>query len=293
MNTSLLPDFTANVHLMMGIPRSGTTLCCMLLNQLPDTVALVEPLEEIHLLSNLTGLERIRALQRACLRLRKEILAQKKVTTRFMPGESLQDNSFSRKKNAQGLRKPIWTTGKVLLDKMLTDSFTLVVKHPNAFTALLRELINYFPCFALIRNPLAVLASWCTIQAPVLDGHAPIAEGLDPTLKRSLAMIPCRIQRQLSLLSWYFERYGETLTDSQILKYEDWIQNPGFHLEKLIPQANFLIGKKLENRNFNPLYDRETVLHLGEALLSSSGAYWFFYDYREVELLLLQWEGQQ
>jgi hypothetical protein len=71
------------------------------------------------------------------------------------------------------------------------------------------------------------------------------------------------------------------------LRYEDIVSSGGQALKVVHPAAGEL-GEPLESKNLNPLYDRREVLHLGERLLQSEGAYWNFYSRESVEKILSQ-----
>ena len=60
--------------------------------------------------------------------------------------------------------------GEIAIDKPLSARFTLLIKHNALFAALLPRLTESFPCLALVRNPLSVLASWQTVDLPVHPG---------------------------------------------------------------------------------------------------------------------------
>jgi hypothetical protein len=58
--------------------------------------------------------------------------------------------------------------------KELDHDFLLVVKDPPMFTALLPVLAQRFPTVVL--NPLAVLASWNSVDVPARGGRVPKAD---------------------------------------------------------------------------------------------------------------------
>jgi hypothetical protein len=74
----------------------------------------------------------------------------------------------------------------------------------GVFTALLEGLTHCFPTYALVRNPLSVLASWNSVALPVRQGRLPMAERLDPSLRRMLRRRSDRFERQICLLGWFF-----------------------------------------------------------------------------------------
>jgi hypothetical protein len=52
------------------------------------------------------------------------------------------------------------------------------------------------------------------------------------------------------------------------------------------------LNEPLQSRNSNPLYNREDMLHIGERLLKSEGAYWENYPRESVTLLLAAIEAR-
>ena len=178
-------------------------------------------------------------------------------------------------------------SARVEVSKTLRPDFLLAIKHPNAFAALLPALSGRFECCATVRNPLAVLASWETIEAPVHRGHAPYAEATDPDLRATLDSLPSVVERQLALLDWYFRTFTSALSDDRVLRYEDVISSNGSELSQIIPEAADLpkiMSQPLTGRNKNPIYDNgEHISRCAEALLEQDDhACWKLYDRSEI-----------
>lgn len=270
--------------LLTGLPRSGTTLVCHLLNKLPDAVALAEPMNVGRLsklptrAAILDGIAQFAAQQRASL------LTGGVAVSRHVEG-TVQDNLFAPARGPDGLRHFHAAREAVCFDKPLNPDFALIIKHPAAFTALLPDLAGRFPCYAVIRNPLSVLASWNSTRMPVNDGHAPAAEQHDPGLKQTLSTLPDRFDRQVALLWWYFGQYHQHLAPDHILRYEDIIESGGGGLAAIAPSAASL-KHPLENRNRNTVYDWDAISPLAERLLMSEGPYWKFYTRADIRGLL-------
>src|SRR5438874_9083100 len=99
---------------------------------------------------------------------------------------------------------------------------------------LLETWSKRFDCFAIIRNPLATLASWNSLDwFPLKDGHSPIGEKLDVDLARDLAAKSDPIERQIHILEWFYDRFRRFLPDRALIKYEDLIVSRGRELAKL------------------------------------------------------------
>jgi hypothetical protein len=169
---------TAPNVILTGIPRSGTTLVCHLINTLPDSIALHEPMR-VHELVVGDHLAATDIVARFFAQTRASLLADGTAPSKHV-GRRIPDRHVSDHPSEDGLRRDDSSYGTVSFTKALTPDFLLVLKHPSAFTALLE--LRTFPSFAIVRNPLAILGSWNSVQMGFRDGHAPIAEQLDPTL---------------------------------------------------------------------------------------------------------------
>lgn len=277
-----------NNIVLTGLPRSGTTLTCYLLNKLPNTVALHEPIAP----GKFVGLEGEDAIldgvERFFRRMRRMALDQGKVISKHVDGE-VPANSYRQAKSEDGLRTPIAEKGKkkgkILVQKDLGRDFLLVIKSPAMFSALLPILATRFPAYAVIRNPLSILASWNSIDHNLQGGHSPAAERYDERLRGELASKTSSTERQLYLLSWWYEQFRRELPDSSILRYEDIVGSGGGALSTITPAAKVL-HEPLSSQNLNAAYNRKEMRELGSRLLDGEGAYWRFYSRESVERLL-------
>lgn len=269
--------------ILTGVPRSGTTLVCHLLNHLPDTVALDEPLtEDFFALSGASG--EIRRRLAEFMRETRENLRLKGMAPSVHVQGRVPDNHLSDETGEERLRRQVYQKGMIPFDQALAGDFTLCVKHNASFTAILHELADCYPCFAVIRNPLASLASWQTVDLPVQRGRIPLGERLDHNLAAELAGMEDRLDRQLHILHWFFSRFQQCLPPENILRYEDLVAESSSALARIVPGAVGL-RQTLRSRNSNPLYHWETMDAIAARLLASKGAYWDFYSRREVSAL--------
>ncbi len=268
---------------LAGVARSGSTLTCYLLNKLVDSVALLEPLQpkDLTTLSNEQVVSYLNVFfEKQRLSIVETGLARSKSSNNKVP-----DNLMGGINSKNGKREIILDGDTISIHRALSDSFSLVVKQPGMFTGMLHFLKHHFPCYATIRNPLAILQSWNSVELPVKDGHAPAAEQCDPKLQRSLAYEKDVFVRQLILLSWYFEQFYNHLPLENIIRYESVIATGGQCLSCVIPSADQL-KEKLESKNKNSLYDKKLKIELAERLLESDGFYWKYYTAEDVRSLL-------
>jgi len=269
-----------------GPGRSGTTLTCHLLNKLPNTVALAEPLSPNRFEEQMPDYDAVcDELEKIYLRMRRRAL-QKGVVRSKHVGGIVPDNT---KGMVDGVRQRIAVKGDIPVGKDLDKDFSLAIKQPGMFTALLPGLTERFPCYAIVRNPLAILASSYSIQSgkkgknpsAKLRYDADYRRQVDRNQEAGVDKMGQRVQQ----MHYNFERYEQSLPRENIIRYEDICASGGKALRVIVPAAAEL-DEPLENKNANPLYDRTKVLSVGKRLLESEGAYWNFYSREDVEAIL-------
>ena len=250
--------------ILTGPPRSGTTLCCHLLNKLPDVVALHEPMQRVMFPSKK---EALRNIPNFFFQMREMIKNDGKAVSRVKNGK-IPPNPFEEKSKN---RRSIVKKGEFYIDKDLDQqNFSLVIKHNAHFSFLLEELVKDFECYAIIRNPLAVVASWNTIKAPVSEGNLKVLKGLDPQLEKKLWKIPDVIDRQIQLIDILFGHLN-TLEERQIITYEDIIETGGQALYPISSDASSL-NEKLSNTNLKKRYPGELMEVIYKKLIQKNTA---------------------
>ena len=280
-----VPERNFRNVVLTGLPRSGTTLACHLLNKLPNTLAVLEPFEAARFEGLLPDREAVAdAMERWYGKARRRALRKGEITTRHVGGE-IPDNPFGERSEGGEPRQWLASKGRIRVGKELGRDFFLVVKDPPMFTALLPILVQRFPTFAVVRNPLAVVASWNSVDIPARHGRVPKAEMYDPDLARRMTAIEDRLGRQLGLLDWWCERFELFLARDHIIRYEDLVASGGRALAAVVPAAGGL-AEPLSERNANEIYARKDVAKIAQKLLTSKGAYWRFYSRDSVEELL-------
>jgi hypothetical protein len=277
--------------LITGTPRSGTTLTCHLLSEVPDTVALHEPMR-VRDFAELGGPDAIAdEVQRFCDEQRAS-LHERGVAISKNVGGKVPDNPHGSAKNeSTGLRRSNASKGEIEVTKPLSRDFTLVVKHNAAFTAVLGALADRFRVYAIMRNPLSVVASWNSIDFNAQRGHVPAGERLDPELKATLEGLDDPLDRQLHILGWFHERWHRYLPEENMIRYESVVESGGSALGVIQPLAASL-DEPLESRNLSRLYDREMIMRIADRLLASEGAHWSSYSRESVEELLEAFTSQ-
>ena len=270
-----------------GPGRSGTTLTCHLLNKLPDTVALSEPINPGKYADRLPDNEAVADGIQDFYRRQRQMALKKGLVLSKHVGGVVPDNP---KAMVGDVRKRVVEKGKIPVGKDLSEDFFLAVKQTGIFTAMLPTLTNRFACFAVVRNPLAIRASSLSIQSEKgrkdrIAARVKYDESLNARMQKKKSEGADVIDKWLLRMHSNFERYETSLPRENIIRYEDICESKGKALSVIVPAAAGL-DEPLENKNLNPLYKRDKILRYGERLLESEGAYWSFYTRESVEEIM-------
>lgn len=258
--------------LLTGIPRSGTTLCCYLLNRFANTVALHEPIDPETIDSRPTAA--VTQISNWIAETRKSLLRDRAVVTKQKDG-MLPSNPVAEKGR---LRPEIVDLGVLKIDADISDDYVFVVKHNALFCALLEELVPSFEVFGVVRNPLAVIASWQTVDLPVNRGRLPMAERFDAELAKLLDSETDCLQRQMIVLEWLFRRISK-LEANKLIRYEQIIETNGVVLER-ISSSGFREATKLEVQNSR--VDPDKLEIISRVLEERSDIYSAFYSVEDI-----------
>ena len=266
--------------LLTGIPRSGSSLACRLAGDLPNFVALSEPMARAEFAGLATPSEALATIERFARRTRERIATRRRASTVQVDGR-LADNVVGADA-VDGLRRRQVAQAEVDIDKPLSEGFSLLIKHNALFAALLPQLTPGFRCIGLVRNPLSVLASWQTVDMPVNRGRIPAGEQFDPGLHRALNQDPDNLARQLTIINWFFAHYGDGLAAERIVRYEDLVASGGKALFGMLGHAQAK-AVTLSSRNDHAVYRDAEIDRLLAALVDRGGAWTRFYSRADCE----------
>ncbi len=269
--------------LLTGIPRSGTTLCCHLLNQLPNVLALHEPMSPADFCAEKGRAAACQQVLDFADTVRQQVHDQGKARSSHRDGK-IPDNPIEEQSLRSGLRKPNIAQGEIdVSSRHLTKGFSLVIKHNALFTALLPELQESLPVYAVIRNPLAVLCSWSSVDLPVNRGRIPAGEKFDHQLKKKLDDCDDCLDRQLILLDWMFGIFNKYIEKDNILRYEEVVKSPKTLLRLL--ENNATESSMQAGKNKNAAYSDLPLLPIYERLLAMESDLWEFYSRDDIHCL--------
>lgn len=281
---SLIKEIVLNsTYLLTGLPRAGTTLSCHILNSCPNTLALHEPMTPGEFVPA-DGVDAALArITRFAATTREQVLHEGRALSQQKDG-AVPENPVAAQAVQGGLRPMDVSLGFIdVRERGLKNDFNLIIKHNALFSALLPELAQAFPVYAIVRNPLAVLASWNLVDLPINKGRIPAAEQFDPVLKSALDSIPDALDRQLYILEWFCVRYCRYLQD-RWLRYEDFVAQPQGLAKALGLVAPEAIIPARHSKNTG--YDLQLMEHLYRRLSATGDAIWQIYPHAQVDSLM-------
>ncbi|MBO6658527.1 MAG: hypothetical protein JJ934_16670 [Pseudomonadales bacterium] len=271
-----------NNVLITGIPRSGTTLVCSILGEEIDVVAAHEPIDPSIFENEDLTLPAVAKIQTELASFRRTIDREGLIVSKQVGGR-IPSNSVS----IQGedmLRGEVTKLGLVEVTQQLSDDFVFVVKHNALFTSLLPALSERFPVFAIVRNPMAVLHSWLSVDFPVNRGRLPMGERFDPELHEKLNLDSDVLSRQLTILMWFFEKFRLNLDRERIIRYEDVISTQGRVLSPILGRSidsRTLLREQSHRSNLG----RERSAIIRDALLAKPEIYDGFFSTSDINNL--------
>jgi len=269
--------------LLTGIPRSGTTLTCNLLNKHENTLALLEPIQQFPDPINGKSKASIEVAKLA-FQYRQNCLLHSKVTSMHKEGH-IPTNTLEHNPT-KALREKAVSHGIIKLSQEYSREFTLVIKQNAFFTSIIEELTLLLPCYGIIRNPLSVLTSWETVNIPINRGHIPEGEQFDSKLKNKLKSTKDNLDRQIIILNWFFSNFHKHIPTHNLIKYEDIISSNGNILSKISYNGKIKKDKEvLTNMNTNKLYKAVNIKKIYDKLINSEGLFWKYYSKADIDEL--------
>ncbi|MEZ5931522.1 MAG: hypothetical protein R3F54_06150 [Alphaproteobacteria bacterium] len=269
----------SNDRILVAPARSGSTWLCMLLNELDNVVALDEPFAR-EALAEMDPAGFAEFVGKTLEDERRMILESAKAHSTKAIGDRGLGNHYGEVSHKTGLRARQVEFGTIDISKTLSPDFTLVIKHTIPFTGIIDRLILRYPTYVLVRNPLAILISWNSIEAAYRDGRIQdYALNLTGDLAERLD-VPDRFERQLRLLEWHFENYL-SVSPQHVVRYEDLTTSRADHLHVITGQhrVDGTAGKAAGSRD-----DVDHLFHMLVARGDSSPIF-AFYDRDAIEAM--------
>lgn len=254
--------------LITGIPRSGTTLLTSLLAQHGDGVVFSEP-EWLKDLRQQAPEPKgfVKALKTQLEKLRTDIqqsqpilLKQSKIT------QGLPSNYYLR--DAQGNITSDKQEVSVVLPAALAAA-PFIIKANAQFTACLETLCQNtdWHIIAVVRNPVAAILSWRSLDIPVSHGRMKIADQYADDFT-AFTQHDDLLVRQVLITEWFFKQYQRFQDQVTLIRYEDLIERPAQVLQTAYPAGDYTEVQPLQSHNRNRHYPLDQQQAIEQCLMN-------------------------
>jgi hypothetical protein len=213
--------------IITGVPRSGTTLAAAIIDQAPDCLCLSEPDAHVGLMDGAASPEDfVNRLCREFESVRSTILSGGSVLDRRRADGGPLTNYFSDPL-PDGRREAIFTIRSVQRAGLSSD-FVLGVKHNALYSAVLPEIVQSrrFRVIATVRDPVAVLMSWRTLDLPLSRGRLPAGERFWPELAALGRADLDLTDKQIRVCDLLLRRFAELADRIAVIPYEVFVADP-------------------------------------------------------------------
>ncbi len=238
--------------LIAGIPRSGTTLITATLHDLPNCVALGEPeaLKKLHKAST-SPEDYARRLQVFMSATRRQILAGEPIPINFDKGAlRVPSNYFQRHATGNGYHTEKTYELHEAIVPVENEAFTLCVKNNAQFVSCLEALVDMRDVLvvAVVREPVACLLSWRSLNMPISNGKLPAGERFSRELKK-IAKLEEVLLAQVRILDWFCAAFYRLRERLHLIRYEDFVARPEMLRELVhVPHAHIFPRYQSMNR---------------------------------------------
>ena len=236
-----MPDTSSDI-IITGLPRAGTTLLAKMIDTMPDSVCLNEPLWHYDWAKQhgRQGPDAFaRWLEEDLAEQRHHLLAGKPVMDRRLPSGEAVTNYFREHPTQKEARNRV---GMVPFTREgLTADFTLATKHNILYLSVLDELVKRkaFKIIAIIRHPLGVIASWQTTPIPISRGELPAAMIYWQHMRELVATPMDLLEKQIRMYDAMCERLYAHRAQIEIIKYEELVQDPSLLADSIGKASQF------------------------------------------------------
>lgn len=250
--------------LISGIPRSGTTLLTATLHDIPNCVALGEPedLKQLHKRS-ISPEDYAQKIAQYLAATRTKISAGEPIALNFDKGAlHVSSNYFKRTATASGYRAERNYELRETVIPVHDDSFTLCIKNNAQFASCLESLVALPDVLivGVVREPLACLFSWRSLNMPISSGKLPAGERFAREL-RKFGKLEDVLLAQVKILDWFFGVFYRLRERIRLVRYEEFIARPATVREFMpVPQEyTFPVYQSMNRRAEYNLEEEEKM----------------------------------
>ena len=213
--------------IITGIPRSGTTLAAAIVDQSGDAFCLSEPDSHVELMQTAKDADDFVARVRRDFDATRETLLAGKAVPDKRAGDGAPVTDYVTGA-ALGLRRDAVFTIREVSRPGLSRDFVLGAKHNALYAAVLPQIVRtgQFRVVALVRDPVAVLRSWQSLDLPISQGRLPAAERFWPEMV-ALTHSDLELQeKQVRIYDLLCRRFADLSRQIEVIRYEALIADP-------------------------------------------------------------------
>lgn len=219
-----------NDILITGIPRSGTSYLCSILNKVHNTVVINEPEEALQILHNASNVP----LPCYYEFIRAKVNTNQPITNKIVDGKFIEDTNVTDARSA-------YTPDTDRPDFLLGTKNTLIYLNS------LDRLAATFPraaFIACVRHPYDTIASWSNVSFPHLKNAAPwfLLNYVDSKGKRAIDEI-LQTTDLASRYAMWWNYLAEIITNNSdrlmVIRYEEMVTNPQETLTRIYETLSF------------------------------------------------------
>jgi hypothetical protein len=202
-------------------------LAAAIIDQAPNSLCLSEPDQHVDLMREAaTAEDFVARLSQEFDTIRRTILTGGSVPDRRRADGAPITNYFSDPL-PNGCRETTFTICNVTRPGLSKD-FVLGVKHNALYSAVLPEIVASarFRVVALIRDPVALVMSWRSLDLPISRGRLPAGERFWPELGALCRAKLELVEKQIRICELLFNRFLQWAGQVAILRYEDLVTDP-------------------------------------------------------------------
>jgi hypothetical protein len=229
----------ANDLVITGIPRSGTSYMCSILNEVEDIVVVNEPDEVFQLMQNTSDVP----MSKYYDLVRERIINNLPIKNKIADGKFIEDTNV------------LDVTEDYLPDVNL-DNFILGTKNTLIYLSALERLKNQFQNQAVVvcvRNPIDTIASWSNVSFPHIKNveMSFLLEYSDDFGKKAINRVMNKnnlAQRYAMWWDYLAKVILKNASDIIIVRYEDMVVNPLETINKICESMSFdiALSRKIE-----------------------------------------------
>jgi len=227
----------SNDLIITGIPRSGTSYLCSILNKVKNTVVINEPDEVLQLMHQSSNTP----LSQFYDAVRHRIINNLPITNKIVDGKFIEDTN-------------VVDACSSYIPDVDTENFILGTKNTLIYLNSLDRLKKQFQnitIIACVRHPVDTIASWANVSFPHIRNAEPrfLLEYADEIGKKAINRVLNKKKLSQRYAMWW-DYLAKTLVKKSsqliLIRYEDMVVNPQETINKIYDAASFPVDM-LEN----------------------------------------------